>query len=71
MIEGFEITLMGFTRPAAVFVAIVYVEFVVGGVYPSAVVTFAFVKLIVPKLQVMLSPIFTPPSVELEALGNE
>ena len=48
----------------------VYLVSVVGGVYPKALVTFAFVRLIVPELTVMLLPIFTPPRVELVAAGS-
>ena len=43
---------------------------VVGGVYPKALVTFAFVKLIVPEFSVMLLPIFTPPKVQALAVGS-
>ena len=63
---------LSFTPPAveALPVGSVYLVSVVGGVYPKALVTFAFVRLIVPELTVMLLPIFTPPRVELVAAGS-
>ena len=63
---------LSFTPPAveALPVGSVYLVSVVGGVYPKALVTFAFVKLIVPEFSVMLLPIFTPPKVRALAVGS-
>lgn len=54
---------LSFTPPAveALPVGSVYLVSVVGGVYPKALVTFAFVKLIVPEFSVMLLPILHHP----------
>lgn len=63
---------LNFTPPKveALPVGSVYLVSVVGGVYPKALVTFAFVKLIVPEFSVMLLPIFTPPKVQALAVGS-
>lgn len=63
---------LSFTPPVveALPVGSVYFVSVVGGVYPKAFVTFAFVKLIVPEFSVMLLPIFTPPKVQALAVGS-
>ena len=61
-----------FTPPRVELVAFgsVYFVSVVGGVYPSAVVTLVLLMLIVPLLTVIVLPIFTPPRVELVAAGS-